>query len=67
MKRLLALLLMAAFLCPHVAHSVTQYRSGNYASEGVSIALEDPIGSVYRDGEEVRFSVRTDFDAYVVV
>ena len=67
MKRLLAVVLVAAFLYPQAAFSVTQYRSGNYANEGISIALEDPIGSVYRDGESVRFSVRTDSDAYVVV
>ncbi len=67
MKRLLAVALVAAFLCPQAAFSVTQYRTMSYTDEGISIALEDPIGSVYRDGEDVRFSLRTDFDAYVVV
>jgi hypothetical protein len=67
MKRLLATALVAAFLCPQAAFSVTEYRSGNYSAEGISLALEDPIGSVYRDGETVRFSIRTDFDAYAVV
>ncbi|MEJ2720998.1 MAG: DUF4384 domain-containing protein [bacterium] len=67
MKRLLAVALVAVFLCPQAAFSITQYRSSGYTDNGVSIALEDPIGSVYRDGEAVRLSVRTDSDAYVVV
>ncbi|UCG52179.1 MAG: DUF4384 domain-containing protein [Candidatus Latescibacterota bacterium] len=67
MKRLFALLVGAVFLYPLTADSVTQYKSKTYTNQGVSLALEDPIGSVYQDGEEVRFSIRTDLDAYVVV
>jgi hypothetical protein len=33
----------------------------------VSLTLSDPIGSVYRAGEEVGISLRTDSDAYVVL
>ena len=67
MKWLLTLLVVAAFLCPEAAGSVTQYNSGRSASKGVSVTLSDPIGSVYRAGEEVRVSLRTDSDAYVIV
>jgi hypothetical protein len=67
MKWLLTLLVVAAFLYPRAAGSVTQYTAGRSASKGVSVTLSDPIGSVYRAGEEVGVSLRTDSDAYVVV
>ncbi|MBP2681049.1 MAG: hypothetical protein H6Q78_912 [Candidatus Krumholzibacteriota bacterium] len=67
MKWLLTLSVVAAFLYPGPAGSVTQYNSGRSSSKGVSLALHDPIGSVYRAGEEVGLSLRTDTDAYVVV
>jgi hypothetical protein len=67
MRWLLTLFAVAAFLYPRAAASVTQYNSGRSASEGVSLTLGDPIGSVYRAGEEVGLSVRTDADAYIVV
>ncbi len=67
MKWLLTLMVVAAFLYPPAAGSVTQYNSGRSAGKGVSLTLDDPVGSVYRAGEEVGVSVRTDSDAYVVV
>jgi hypothetical protein len=67
MNRLLTLMLVAAFLYPLAADAVTKSSSKDYAARGVSISLHDPIGSVYREGEEVGFSIRTDKDAYVVV
>jgi len=67
MKWLLTLCVVAAFLYPGAASSVTQYKSDQYAGKGVSLTLDDPIGSVYRAGEEMGVSIRTDSDAYVVV
>lgn len=67
MRWLLTLLVVAAFLYPRAAGSVTQYNSGRSASKGVSVTLADPIGSVYRAGEEVGVSLRTDSDAFVIV
>jgi hypothetical protein len=67
MKRLLTLLLVAFFLWPVAANSITQYKTSNSASEGLSLTLDDPIGSIYQEGEEVGFTIRTDRDAYVVV
>lgn len=67
MKQLLTLLLVAVLLYPLTATAVTQYKTSNYAREGVNLTLDDPIGSIYQEGEEVGFSVRTDRDAYVVV
>ena len=67
MKRLLTMLLVAVFLWPLVANSITQYKTSPSASEGLSLTLDDPIGSIYQEGEEVGFSIRTDRDAYVVV
>lgn len=67
MKRLPALLLVAVFLYPTTAYSVTQYKTSNYAKYGVSLTLDDAIGSIYQEGEEVGFSIRTDTEATVII
>jgi hypothetical protein len=67
MKWLQSLAFVAAFLYVQTAGAVTQYGAERYSNEGVTITLGDPIGSVYRAGEDVEFSIRTDNDAYVIV
>ena len=66
MKRLLTLFVVAAFFYPLAADCTTQYKTTGYAPKGVSLTLDDPIGSVYKGGEEVGFSIRTDTEAYVI-
>jgi hypothetical protein len=67
MKWLLTFLVVAAFFYAQAADCTTQYKTTSYTSKGVSLSLDDPIGSVYKEGEEVGFSIRTDTDAYVIV
>lgn len=67
MNRLLTLIIVTAIFCPLAAFSVTPSKTIAYADQGVSLSLLDPIGSVYQEGEEVGFSVRTQSDAYVLV
>jgi len=67
MRRLLTLFFVAAFLYPLAADCATQYKSTGYAPKGVSLTLDDPVGSVYKAGEEVGLSIRTDTGAYVIV
>ncbi len=67
MKWLQTLAVVAAFLYVQTAGAVTQYSADKYTNEGVTVTLGDPIGSVYRAGEDVEFSIRTDTDAYVIV
>ncbi len=67
MNRLLTFAVVAALLRPLAVDAVIHSKTDSYANRGVSISLHDPIGSVYREGEEVGFSIRTDTDAYVIV
>jgi hypothetical protein len=67
MNRLLMCCVMAALVSPPAADAVTHSKINSYVGKGVSISLRDPIGSVYKAGEEVGFSIRTATDAYVVV
>jgi len=67
MKRYFVLLLLVAAALPRTAQSVTHYRTNDYTNTGVTLRLADGSGAVYKEGETVTFSVRTDSDAYVVV
>lgn len=67
MKKFLLLLTVVAIALPEAASSVTPSKSVNYKNNGVKLMLADPSGSVYKEGEPIRFSVQTDSDAYVVV
>jgi len=67
MKKLLLLAAGLAVYLPVAAESVTPYQTNNYTHDGVSIELMDPSGSVYQEGEAVRFAIRNDSDAYVLV
>ncbi|MDH3215527.1 MAG: DUF4384 domain-containing protein [Candidatus Krumholzibacteria bacterium] len=67
MKKLFLLLLAASVALPVAAKSVTHSKSSSLNSTGVKLTLTDPSGSVYNEGEPVRFTVQTDADAYVVV
>ena len=67
MSRLLAFTVLVVFLCPLAANGVIHSKTDSYGGQGVSISLQDPIGSVYREDEEVAFSIRTGRSAYVVV
>lgn len=63
----LPVLLAAALILPEAVLAVTSSQSNNYAQQGVSLKLYEPAGSVYQQGESVRFSMTSDTDAYAVV
>jgi hypothetical protein len=67
MKRLFWLLILLAFALPEAANAVTPEEATSYKNDGVVLRLSEPSGSVYQEGESVRFTVQSDSDAYVVV
>lgn len=67
MKKLLLLLPLLALSISESAESVTQYKNANYSNTGVTVNMADATGTVYAAGETVRFSARTDADAYILV
>ena len=66
-KKLLLLVAVLAVVLPEATSAVTNNKSSSYKTNGVSLEMFDPAGSVYQQGESVRFAVRSDLDAYVVV
>ncbi|MCK4776272.1 MAG: DUF4384 domain-containing protein, partial [Candidatus Krumholzibacteria bacterium] len=67
MRKLLLLVAVMALVLPEATQAVTNNNSTSYTTNGISLEMFDPAGSVYQQGESVRFAVRSDQDAYVVV
>lgn len=67
MKKALVLFPVLALILAQNSQAVTRYNSTNHSNKGVTLTLADPSGSVYKQGESVVFTVRTDTDAYVLV
>jgi hypothetical protein len=66
-KKLLLVMAVSALVLPEAIHAVTNDVSRSYNSNGIRLEMFDPAGSVYQQGEAVRFAVQSDSDAYVVV
>ncbi|MBI4719670.1 MAG: DUF4384 domain-containing protein [Chitinivibrionia bacterium] len=67
MRRLLPVLLAVFIATPASSGAVTRSNPNVYATGGVSIKLDEPAGSIYRPGEDVRCSFITEQDAYVII
>jgi hypothetical protein len=66
-KKLLLLVAVLAVVLPEATYAVTNNNTASYNTNGISLEMFDPAGSVYQQGESVSFAVRSDRDAYVVV
>lgn len=67
MRRYVALALALAIVLPTAAHSATYQTTTSSNQTGVTLKLVDAAGSIYREGESVRFLIETDYEAYVLV